>query len=96
MILSPQAEAELEEILAYFEKQNAGSNRYAVYLLDKIKKTSIHYIQNPELGQKIGDDGDRFFRCDHLMFVYSNVENGIEISTVWDGRRDPKTLKLSR
>jgi len=96
MILSPQAEAELAEILAYFEKQNAGSNSYTVYLLDKIEEKSPHYIQNPELGQKIGKSGDRFFRCDNLMFVYSEVENGIEVSTVWDARRNPKTLKLTR
>ena len=96
MILSPQAEAELAEILAYFEEQNLGSNSYTVYLLDKIEKVSAHYVRSPALGQKIGECGDRFFRCDNLMFVYSIVENGIEVSTIWDSRRDPKTLKLIR
>ena len=96
MIWSPQAEAELEEILVYFEQKNAGSNSYSVYLIDKIEKISAHYVRFPEMGQRIGDGENRFFRCDHLMIVYSIVENGIEISAVWDSRRNPKTLKLAR
>ena len=96
MILSLQAEEELAEILAYFENQNAGSNSYTVYLMDKIEKVSAHYIRSPGLGQKVGEGEDRFFRCDNLMFVYSIVENGIEVSTIWDARRDPETLKLIR
>ena len=50
IIWSPQAEAELAEILTYFEEQNAGSNIYTAYLLGKINDVSARFIQSPALG----------------------------------------------
>ena len=95
LIWSPQAFEDMEKILAYFEERN-GSSEYGNKLLQKIEKRLKHYLLWPQWGQRDGKSRRRFFVCENYSVYYRFTKTVFEVIKVWDGRRDPKTLKLSR
>ena len=90
-----RAENNLNEILAFYMKRN-GSSVYGDKLKVRITKVLNGIVSNPYSGQKHGKRGFRFVVVKPFQIFYRVTKTEIRISVVWDTRRDPKTLKLTR
>ena len=92
---SPEAEEDVKNILAFYLERN-GNSEYSDKLAKQIKAALDNVVSNPYLGQKYGSRGFRFVVVKPFQVFYRVTKTEIRVSAVWDGRRDLKTLKLTR
>jgi len=95
LIWSPEAKEDLDEILAFYLERN-GNSAYSVKLRSQIEKALNNVVSNPYLGQRWGKRSFRFVVVKPFQVFYRVTKTEIRVSAVWNGRRDPKTLKLIR
>ena len=93
---SMQAENSLDAILVFYLRRN-GNSEYGDKLKKRITKVLNGIVSNPYSGQRWwGKRGFRFVVVKPFQVFYRVTKTEIRISLVWDARRDPETLKLTR
>ena len=92
---SPKAEDNLKDILAFYQERN-GNSEYGDQLVDRIEGILDHVVSQPYLGEKWKKRGFRFVVVKPFQLFYYVTKTEIVIASIWDARRDPRTLKLTR
>jgi len=92
---SNRAEKNLNEIQTFYLNRN-GNSAYSDKLTEQISKALDNVVSFPSLGQKWGKRGFRFVIVKPFQVFYRVTKTEIRVSAIWDGRRDMKTLKLTR
>jgi len=92
---TPEADEDLDKILAFYRERN-GNSEYGDKLVKKFGKVLNNVLFSPYLGQRRGKRGSRFVIVYPFQLFYRVTKTEIIVTAVWDGRRDPKTLKLTR
>jgi len=100
IILTTQAEKDIEEIYDYISKKDTADN--ALYVIDNIEKLILKLVQTPERGhypsellrQGIKDYREVLFKP--YRVIYEILDNKVIIHLCVDSRRDMKTLLVRR
>lgn len=92
---SPEAEIHLNEILTFYQDRN-GNSDYGDNLLYRIESVLSSIVAQPYWGEQARQRGFRFVVVTPFQLFYYVTKTEIVVAAVWDGRRDPKTLKLIR
>ena len=95
MIWSARAQAEVAAIFDFYDLRN-GNSDYSNQLMHDFQERMNHVVTNPYLGEKVRQRGFRYVIVKPFQLFYYVTKTEIVVSTVWDSRRDPKTLKLTR
>ena len=93
IVWSERAQKERYEILNYWNKRNK-SKTYSI----KLNKLFLERIENaakmPEAGIPSDDPHLRTIIVRDYSIYYDIYQSHIEILTIWDNRRNPKSFKL--
>jgi len=92
---SSKAKSHLKDILAFYQERN-GNSEYGDKLVDQIENILNNVVFQPYLGERWTKRGFRFVVVTPFQLFYRVTKTEIIVTAVWDGRRDPKTLKLTR
>jgi plasmid stabilization system protein ParE len=92
LIWSPETQADLKEILAFYQERN-GNSEYGDRLLCDFHEKMNYVVANPYLGQKWGRRGFRYVIVNPFQLFYRVTKTEIRVSLVWDSRRNPKALR---
>ena len=95
LIWSPEAQEDLDEILAFYRERN-GNSEYSDRLSEEIRKALERVVSNPKYGPRWIKRGFRSVNVKPFQVFYRVTKNEIRVSRVWDARRNPDTLKLTR
>ncbi len=95
IVWSESALLDLNDILVYWLKNNH-SDVYCKKLLFEIDLFLHHYAHFPESGKATKLKNIRFINVDSYLIFYKINTSAVEVIRIWDGRRDPKDLKLSK
>ncbi len=95
IIWSPQARQDKKEIITYW-KLRLGTNTYS-RKLDKLFDNAISLIsRHPKIGWKTDVENVRAKLVENHLIIYDDTNNGVNILTLWDTRRNPKTLIIKK
>ena len=92
---SKRAENSLTKILAYYRDRNE-SSEYSDKLSREIHNALERVVANPYMGHRQGKGDFRFVIVYPFQVFYRVTKKEIRVSLVWDARRNPDTLKLTR
>jgi len=90
-----KAEDELLEILAYYRVRNDNSE-YGDKLVLKFHERMGYVVANPYSGQPAPKKGFRYVIVYPFQLFYYVAKKEVVVASVWDARRNPDTLKLTR
>jgi addiction module RelE/StbE family toxin len=93
VIWSPRSKRELNEILEYWIQRNK-SNSYSKKLTKLFKKAAQLISEHPNMGKLTNDKTARFKVVRDYLMIYEELDNKINVLTIWDGRQDPDKLKV--
>ncbi|MBK7763240.1 MAG: type II toxin-antitoxin system RelE/ParE family toxin [Bacteroidetes bacterium] len=92
VILTLEADVERKQILQYWNERNH-SNNYSKKL-DKVFRANFNMLASfPKMGKSLGINDLRVLVVKDYLFVYREIEEFVEIISIWDSRRDPNKLK---
>ena len=93
---SARAKRDLHEILQFYRLRN-GNNEYGRKLLQEFRLAKKRIEREERIGQQFEDSNLRFVVVvsTYQMFYRIGWKQNTVV-TIWDGRRDPKTLDLTR
>ena len=91
LIWSDPAKADLAAILDFYYHRNGNSN-YGNQLLREFRDRLNYVVDNPYLGEKWKRSAFRYVIVSPFQLFYRVTKTEIIVSTVWDSRRDPRTL----
>ena len=92
---SAQAQTDTNAIFDFYNQRN-GNTDYSDQLLREFQERMSYVVDNPYLGERWTKRGFRFVVVTPFQLFYYVTKTEIVVASVWDGRRDPKTLKLTR
>lgn len=93
IIWSERAAKEKIAILEYWINRNK-SKRYSLRL-DKLIQKSVELLSiNPEIGRISNYPPVRIKIVEDYLIYYRIKQDNIEILSIWDNRRNPKSFKL--
>ena len=92
---SDQAKEDIAAISEFYDNRN-GNSDYSDQLWLDFQERMSYVVTNPYSGEKWKKSGFRFVVVYPFQLFYRVTKKEIRVSAVWDGRRDPKTLKLTR
>ena len=92
---SLRAKAEIAAITEFYDDRN-GNSDYSNRLWLDFQERMDYVATNPCSGEKARQRGFRFVVVYPFQLFYYVTKTEIVVASVWDGRRDPKTLKLTR
>jgi plasmid stabilization system protein ParE len=92
---SDRAKANVDAITDFYDLRN-GNPDYGNRLIRKFQERMASVVTNPYLGQKWGKKRFRYVIVKPFQLFYRITKTEIIVAAVWDSRRDPKTLKLTR
>jgi len=95
LIWSDRANAEIAAIADFYDHRN-GNSDYSERLWFEFQQRMSYVVDNPYSGEKWKTRGFRFVVVNPFQLFYYVTKTEIVVASVWDARRDPKTLKLSR
>ena len=94
VIWSLRAQRERFEILKYWENRNK-SKTYSRKLYQLFEVGMAKVAKMPESGIPTDDPAIRTkIIRDYLIYYHINSPNLIEVLSIWDSRRNPKTFEL--
>jgi toxin YoeB len=93
VIWSPRAKKDLNEILKYWIEHNK-SKTYSLKLRKLFDEAAQIIGDHPKMGKLTTDKTARYKIVRDYLLIYEAVDNKIHILTIWDGRQDPKKLKV--
>ena len=91
---SEQAKADVAAIADFYNRRN-GSPAYSNRLNRKFQERMNLVVANPYSGQRWTDDF-RYVIVKPFQLFYYVTKTEVIVAAVWDARRDPDTLKLTR
>jgi len=91
LIWSDPAKADLAAILDFYYHRN-GNSDYGNRLLREFRERLNYVVDNPYLGEKWKRSAFRYVIVSPFQLFYRVTKTEIIVSTVWDSRRDPRTL----
>lgn len=92
---SPRSKKELNAIVRFFRQRN-GNNEYGRILRTEFCEASQRIEQNEMSGQVICDNIRFVVVAENYQLFYRIESKHNVVITVWDARRNPETLDLSR
>jgi len=95
LIWSDRAKAEIAAISDYYNNQN-GSTDYADRLWLEFQERMSCVVDGPYSGWKAKQKGFRYAIVYPFQLFYYVTKKEVVVAKVWDARRDPDTLKLTR
>ena len=95
LIWSDRAQSEIAEISDFYNNRN-GNSDYSDQLWLEFQNKMSFVVANPYFGEKARRRGFRFIGVSPFQLFYYVTKTEIVVVSVWDVRRDPKTLKLTR
>ncbi len=93
IVWSRDAQKERLEILEYWYKR-LGHKRFSAKLYREFVRVSRKLARNPFMGERVEGREERMFVIRGYLMFYRVEGEYILISRLWDGRRNPDTLKL--
>ena len=94
IIWSDDAIENLSDIFEFWINNNS-SEKYSIKILEEIKFYEILIVKNHLLGTETHYKNVRkVIILDNFSLYYTYFENIIQIISIWDNRRDPKTFTL--
>ncbi len=95
IVWTAPAQAERKRVLAYWLKQT-GSSLYSIKLDNRFRSALKLITREPHIGRPTNIPGVRVKSVgDHQLF-YRIDEQSILVLTLWDTRRDPKSLRIGK
>jgi len=93
IIWSPEAQRQFNAILRYYNHRNK-SKTYS-WKLRNLLQENIQLLQKqPYLGKRLSNyDNCRVLLVSHYHLFYEVCNNSVYIHDIWDGRRNPKSIK---
>ena len=93
VVWSPQARAELKEILKFIARKDHRILT-AAKIENEIRQKLIIYAENPEIGTRYPELPNDVLTCVYKRWaiLYLPIENGIQVLNVIDSARDFKKL----
>ena len=95
LIWSDPAKADLAAIFEFYYHRNGNSN-YNHQLWSEFREKLGYVVDNPYLGERWKKSVFRFVVAKPFQLFYRVTKTEIIVAAVWDSRRNPKTLKLTR
>ena len=94
VVISKRAETNLDAIVQYLAIE--WNEKVKTDFLDDVKKITKHLSKNPFMYQEISASKQiwRCFITKHNAMYFRVVENTVQIITIHDTRKNPKSLKL--
>jgi len=83
---------QLNKILSYYTLRNK-SNLYSQKLHARIQYKLHLYKNYPLIGTKIEKYKVRILFIDHCHLFYKTTKQHLIVLDIWDGRRNPKSIK---
>jgi toxin YoeB len=93
IIWTQKAHQERKEILAYWIERNQ-SKAYSIKLNKLINDTIRLSAQYPDIGRKTTLENVRVKVIRDYLLFYEIHKTTLVVLTIWDSRRDEKTLKI--
>ena len=94
LIWSEPAQINIDDIVDYYNRRN-GSPTYSNRLTLEFRERMNMVVANPYSGQRWMDDF-RYVIVKPFQLFYYVTKTEVIVAAVWDARRDPDTLKLTR
>ncbi|MCB0733275.1 MAG: type II toxin-antitoxin system RelE/ParE family toxin [Bacteroidetes bacterium] len=94
IVWTEQAQRERRELLSYWIDRNK-SKTYSVKLNNLFKEWVLLLSKRPEIGKPTDIDGIRVKVVRDYLLFYEVRKEIFYVLSIWDGRRDPKTRKLT-
>ena len=92
LIWTLPAEQSLNEIASYYSLRNK-SNTYSKKIVSEVRKHSHLLRQHAFLGRQIPNSDRRVLFILRYHLFYKIIDNTIYILDIWDGRRNPESIK---
>ncbi|MGL4942415.1 MAG: type II toxin-antitoxin system RelE/ParE family toxin [Thermoguttaceae bacterium] len=86
----PNARDELMSVLAYFKERN-GSNAYGRKFLNGLETRLKYACCFPQMYEETNRPETHVIDFENYRIVYSIKPDTIEVLSVWDARREPRT-----
>ncbi|MBI3501859.1 MAG: type II toxin-antitoxin system RelE/ParE family toxin [Bacteroidetes bacterium] len=93
IIWSVKAKHERRSILEYWFIHN-GNKNYSRKLSKQFRETVRYIAKYNYLGRATDEDNVRVTVCGNYLLFYELKPDVLEILSVWDGRQNPKKLRL--
>lgn len=94
IIWGPEAKKQINEILHYYNNRNK-SKTYSRKLRNLLQKNIRLLQKHPHMGKHLSDDYRVLFIAHYHLF-YEVTEDFLYIHNIWDGHRNPETVKYYR
>ena len=94
LIWSEPAQVDIAAIIEYYNHRN-GNSDYSERMTRQFRERMNYVVTDPYSGEKWKNKGFRFVIVYPFQLFYYVTKTEIVVASVWDGRRDPKTLKLT-
>ena len=91
IIWSPDAKRQLNEILRYYNNRNK-SKAYSRKLRNLLQENICLLQKQPYIGKSLNDNYRVLF-ITHYHLFYEATDDILYIYDIWDGRRNPETIK---
>ena len=95
LVWSVQAQADAAAIFEFYNHQN-GNSDYSDRLLFEFDKRMNYVVDGPYSGWRAKQKGFRYVLVYPFQLFYYVTKKEVVVAKVWDARRDPDTLKLTR
>ncbi len=95
IVWSLKAQKDRKEILMYWNQRNK-SLEYSRKLNRLFKKAVNLISEYPEIGKLTNDKNARIKIVHNYLMIYEYNENQVLILNIWDGRQNPKKLKINQ
>jgi toxin YoeB len=93
LVWSARAQADFFAILIFWDENNQ-NDYYSKKLGRRIHELLFLISENNFLGKPTATENVRITVCDSYLIIYEIHGNDIIILTIFDGRRNPKHLKI--
>lgn len=89
IIWSNRANAELLNVLDFFNERNGNAN-YSLKILNEVEEILKAMSENELMGRLTSDRRSRVIVMDVYLILYEIIDTKIEILSFWDNRQDTK------
>jgi plasmid stabilization system protein ParE len=89
IIWSKRADAELVNVLEFYNERNGNTN-YSLKILNHIEDLLRALTEHETMGRLTSDMRSRVLVMDVYLIFYEVTENNIEILSFWDNRQNDK------
>ena len=91
IVWAPEARWQINEIFRYYNNRNK-SKRYSRKLRNLLQENIRLLQKQPYIGKRLSDNYRVLFVAYYHLF-YEATEEFLYIYDIWDGRRNPETIK---